>query len=136
MGFTMGMCCATFKDLQSINQHNKEQLKALLKKFHNPHCCKMTQGKIQSRSRFLKETKGRCSLCLRLLLVSTTAIKIRLLLVSTIYLPERKKVLVYPTLYVFEQTQISSKITSDLRKKQFYKQLLEELASEPTSRVN
>ena len=29
MGFTMGMCCATFKDLWSINQHNKEQLKSL-----------------------------------------------------------------------------------------------------------
>ena len=129
MGFTMGMCCATFKEIWSINQHNKEHLKALLKQFHSPHCCKMTQSKIQSRSQFSKETKGRCSLCLRLLLVSTTAIKIRLLLVSTIYLPERKKVLDYPTFYVSEWTQISSKVTPDLPKKNSTSNIVSPLTS-------
>ena len=44
-------------------------------------------------------------------------IKIWLLLVSTIYLPERKMVLDYPIFCVSEWTQISSKVTPDLPKK-------------------
>ena len=55
------MCCSTFKEIWSINKHNKEQLKSMLNQFHRPHSCKMTQGKIQSRSQFSKETKVRCS---------------------------------------------------------------------------